>query len=39
VRPRGDVIDPPEALDSDLLVFVMLYADKHLARNAPFVSG
>jgi hypothetical protein len=36
-RPRGDVVDPPEALEFDLSD--VRDADKHLARNASFVSG
>jgi hypothetical protein len=32
-RPRGDVVDPPEALESDLLVFIMLVAYKEFGED------
>jgi len=39
VRPRGDVVDPPEALESDLLMFEMLVAYKEFSEHRPLLSG
>jgi hypothetical protein len=39
VRLRGDVVDLLEALEFELFDVRNASADKHLARNAPFVSG
>jgi hypothetical protein len=38
-RPRGDVVDPPEALGSDLLIVVKLVACEEFGEDLPFMSG
>jgi hypothetical protein len=38
-RPRGYVVDPPEALESDLLMFVKFVAYEEFGEDLPFMSG
>jgi hypothetical protein len=38
-RLRGDVVDPPEDLESDLLMFVMLFAYKEFGEYPLLMNG